>query len=356
MWLYVPGVDSTSPRFVPESGDWISPSSSSSQEPQPFCSVSGKLTPRPFSWRGWRTRYWTRRLSAIPCQTSALSGVEAWISLLLDSPASPTLGPESNRDMKTREPSGRSSLISSNGCGLPWCSSRTCPSSCDSFNLSEKLYLAWATKLRSQYSSRRKKLGPLTSGSGSSSSPTTWPTANSRDGDKWNNRIGVKGRQTNLSGSVTQWPTPTVRDAKNPDREDSGNYQRKVEKGWTIDLGIVAHNWTPPRVEIWQTPGTDSFRSRGGDRKDEMGLDQEARNWESSLPAEMTGMPGGVCWCGNPSCVLPSHKRKLNPWFVEWLMGLPIGWTLPTKLDRNVFDVWVMQSRLCLGLLLSRYS
>ncbi len=29
----------------------------------------------------------------------------------------------------------------------------------------------------------------------------------------------------------------------------------------------------------WQTPQTDSFRSRGGDRKNEMGLDQEARNW-----------------------------------------------------------------------------
>lgn len=30
---------------------------------------------------------------------------------------------------------------------------------------------------------------------------------------------------------------------------------------------------------IWQTPATDSFRSRGGDRKDEMGLDQQARRW-----------------------------------------------------------------------------
>lgn len=29
---------------------------------------------------------------------------------------------------------------------------------------------------------------------------------------------------------------------------------------------------------IWQAPATDSFRSRGGDRKDEMGLDQQARN------------------------------------------------------------------------------
>jgi hypothetical protein len=30
---------------------------------------------------------------------------------------------------------------------------------------------------------------------------------------------------------------------------------------------------------MWQTPATDSFRSRGGDRKDEMGLDQQCRFW-----------------------------------------------------------------------------
>ena len=31
----------------------------------------------------------------------------------------------------------------------------------------------------------------------------------------------------------------------------------------------------------WQTPATDAFRCRGGDRKDEMGLDQEARSWST---------------------------------------------------------------------------
>lgn len=33
----------------------------------------------------------------------------------------------------------------------------------------------------------------------------------------------------------------------------------------------------------WQTPATDAFRSRGGDRKGEMGLDQEARNWSTPI-------------------------------------------------------------------------
>lgn len=36
----------------------------------------------------------------------------------------------------------------------------------------------------------------------------------------------------------------------------------------------------------WQTPAADSFRSRGGDRREEMGLDQQARFWPTpTLPA-----------------------------------------------------------------------
>lgn len=45
------------------------------------------------------------------------------------------------------------------------------------------------------------------------------------------------------------------------DHGDPGN-QRPTLEGMSSD---------------WQTPGTDSFRSRGGDRVDEMGLDQQAR-------------------------------------------------------------------------------
>jgi hypothetical protein len=36
---------------------------------------------------------------------------------------------------------------------------------------------------------------------------------------------------------------------------------------------------------------------------------------------------GKTCWCENPTCDLPSHKRRLNPWFTEALMGFPPDWT-----------------------------
>lgn len=43
------------------------------------------------------------------------------------------------------------------------------------------------------------------------------------------------------------------------------------------------------QVEWWQTPATDSFRSRGGDRKDEMGLDQQARFFPTPAARDYRG-------------------------------------------------------------------
>jgi len=81
----------------------------------------------------------------------------------------------------------------------------------------------------------------------------------------------------------------------------------------------------------WQTPGTDSFRSRGGDRKDEMGLDQQARaGWPTPQAAEAKQVKANKR--GNPSLTTAAGggtetPKRLNPRFVEWLMGFPLGWT-----------------------------
>jgi hypothetical protein len=87
-----------------------------------------------------------------------------------------------------------------------------------------------------------------------------------------------------------------------------------LEQGWTIDLNEQAA-W-------WQTPATDSFRCRGGDRKNEMGLDQQARTSDYFHPAPETPPHGSESLPTSPT-----SRRRLNPNFVDWLMSLPPGWT-----------------------------
>lgn len=169
-----------------------------------------------------------------------------------------------------------------------------------------------------------------------------WPTARAEHSESCGNHPGATD---SLTGATREWATPRTITG------GAESAQRKQELGRTESGGGDLQ----AQVSMWQTPATDSFRSRGGDRKNEMGLDQEARLWPTPVanddqktpeahlamkkrmgerdgvqafhPAPTTTKPGATCWCGNPGCGLRSHKRKLNPWFVEALMGFPPDWT-----------------------------
>lgn len=131
-----------------------------------------------------------------------------------------------------------------------------------------------------------------------------WPTARREDGESCGNHPGAND---SLTGATRNWPTPRTLTGGGESAE------RKKELGRTDAGG----GHLQAATELWQTPATDSFRSRGGDRKDEMGLDQQARSHQDQ--ATPTGPQS--------SETSPTLPRRLNPRFVEWLMGFPIGWT-----------------------------
>lgn len=229
---------------------------------------------------------------------------------------------------------------------------------------------------------------------------TMWPTARQEDGESCGNH---PDQVDSLTGAAYLWPTPNV---PNGGRTSNTSSKRDDGSKRQIDLGAMANLWRTPdtpgaggprnrqdsigeghqvtiaeQAEHWQTPGTDSFRSRGGDRKDEMGLDQEARNWITpnardwksetgsennsydktpNLSRQVYGWwtPHGTrehdtdnsdstylarqvasIFASLPAPPIPdgpqssesdpTSRRRLNPRFVEWLMGFPIGWTEP---------------------------
>jgi DNA (cytosine-5)-methyltransferase 1 len=47
------------------------------------------------------------------------------------------------------------------------------------------------------------------------------------------------------------------------------------------------------------------------------------------------------------------QRRSLNPRFVEWLMGWPIGWTASEPVETGL-SLWLQRSRTALSMLLSR--
>lgn len=111
------------------------------------------------------------------------------------------------------------------------------------------------------------------------------------------------------------WPTASAMDSRGSRNRTSGRSkpESKHHDGVTLCDAIA----------MWETPGvalTEGSRlTRGGSRSSELLLTGQAlaASCPSSVPVQPT--PAGP--------TSSRERRTLNPLFVEWLMGWPIGWT-----------------------------
>lgn len=368
-WLYVPSMSSAS---APASAD----SSSASELPNPeraaSCTWRGKPLP-PLRWsRQWRRGGFIRLLSGLTQELSILDrGVAEFIASLPEIHASPIVRLAGSLAPPMTAGSLTSFCVSSVGAGLVVSSAKTSRGiSTGNSPLSSQDWRAWASALRSESLARRKS-EPVIGAIG----PSSWPTSTTMDS---------RGARNATSGR------------SNPDS--------KHHSGTTLCDAITT----------WQTPATDSFRSRGGDRKWEMGLDQQARmHWTTpqardqrygspdrlnrfgsiaggrNLNDEVTAWPTpaaqevrqgyqqrapgvrsgpsrqkSLTTIALGSRFLPpdqatpaglkssAGRRILNPLFVEWLMGWPIGLSGFERAETGL-SPWLLRMRGSLSQLVS---
>jgi hypothetical protein len=119
-----------------------------------------------------------------------------------------------------------------------------------------------------------------------------WPTPTTQD----NIQIKGKGKRgTTLGGAVRMWPTPTFQDA-----EQAGSPKKR---------SLTLHRAT----QLYPTPGFNDFKSGTG-----------YEHGDKKPTPQLRHLSGGL----------------LNPTWVEWLMGWPLGWTelnpLETGKSRSV--------------------
>ena len=286
-------------------------------------------------------------------------GVASWIAYLRASRASlsPLLGSE--RAMPTPETSGLMSDASSPSPNPQLSFWKMCLERCRISTMSScPSYRAWATPLRRD-SLRRLKSARRTGGSDSSSLP--WPTPDTAP-EAPNKGANVKrwGPEPSLGGVVKNiWATPKV--ATGSYQYSSGDHsklvlnlegqaqmwatpsQRDYKDGssWAIPdsekcLGSPPLGRQAPRSGIggptsspdgptsprrWKTPhgagNVDHSGKMGGGGE----FHKQAVNWQTPRTGDH-GVPGeGKGHGGQPKGL------RLNPRFVEWLMGLPPGYS-----------------------------
>ena len=168
-----------------------------------------------------------------------------------------------------------------------------------------------------------------------------WPTPRASDGSK-----GGSPTNDNLPAEVKRWPTPAARDAKDAGTEPS-QWARH-----TPGLSIQVNMWPTPTVN--GNHNRAEYPTAGGD-----GLETAVKRWptpmahdgarnrvtttaemqretphlwavvqsqaEKNWPTPGASRTGGADSHGQ----MPEAFRGglLNPRWVEWLMGIPIGWT-----------------------------
>jgi len=110
------------------------------------------------------------------------------------------------------------------------------------------------------------------------------------------------------------WPTPTV----------CGNYNRKGASATSGD-GLATAAWKAEKERTWPTPTVAMAKgSSGGALTRKTGKSRENDRLDYAVEGD-------------------AKNGRLNPTWIEWLMGWPLGWTELKPLETGRFHEWLRQ-------------
>ena len=328
----------------------------------------------------WKRDSWTQHLSGRILRPSfGQSFVTAWTSSLEVIPASHSQQQGSDSDETTLDTSGLGSQMEFVICDHESASLKT--SKDTSASDSERSLANWKAlviKRRGEYS-QRVKSAHLTNASECSS----WPTAKARD---WKDTMGCsldavnpdgthRNRRDRLVGAIAaeihgqavpvshstdgnrqeSWATPNTMDclpsrsyeamkrqATNGERKNRtkpGNLREQIDPLMCQaykDAQAEANQWATPRAGKTTDENPESWQKRAdAGQVATMPLTAQVKAW--ATPRTPTGGPEsaqrkqelGRKTSGGGD-LASQASGKLNPRWVETLMGLPVGWTMPS--------------------------
>ena len=324
-WLYVPR---PSYQSAPEPEDLTSGLNWRAQLLASSVTWNGKPSRSPTWLRRFNTVSWMTPLFGAICEPfEASRGADRWIGLLAASRANPIAPRENASAPATNGTSGPTPPGSSKKSDPAASSWRTFQESQGiTTDESNRTYEQWVTGLRKDYSRRlrsaRRRL---------ESDCLSWRTPAAMDGEGGvlrprEDQDMTKMLAYSLRDQAGNWPTPLDNDSRDH-MTFGGGYlklagatrQWPTAKATDGEKEPGAHRQGDPSLpsaaRLFPTPTVTSKNGFDGPNKK-----NPSRDWEVySRLARMTSKPGHEC---SPKC------RRLNPLFVEKLMGWPGGWTL----------------------------
>lgn len=314
MWLYVPSA------CVPASEG--STSASELPNPERVASLTWRGKPaRPqVLSRAWKRGGFIRLLSGLTCELSTLEhGAARWIASCLAIPAKETALPESALAKPTTVGCSTGRSRSSIKAGLLCSSARTCRgTSAGNLRSLSQHWSDWAAALRAEFSARVRS-EPATGASGSSS----WPTACVTDSNGARNATSGRSDPNSkhhagvtLNDAIWMWATPQARDHF-PAHTKEYVAAKKAQGHGMRNLNDEAAQWPTPMAG---SAGTDTYNAAGN--SDFSRKAEELAKGVRAFAMTDLSLPDRPTPSGEKSSEV---RRRLNPLFVEWLMGWPEG-------------------------------
>jgi len=345
------------------------------------------------SWRGkdslsrtwlqrWKRENWIQHLSSRTLNNSHTeSFVDKWTSYLADSRANPSVVQDSVKQLMTLDTCSHTSEMESGTADLELFSSKMLEESSQPrlgtenqfSNMSSENWKDWVTEQRQEYSQRKKSAHLIRE---SESSSLGWPTARTSDAEggridtemtdqgfkskrhRSNQTFGAKLRDAvETHEEQKNWSTPTVMDTANIQKPRKKN----PSGGQKPPLCQEVKNWPTATTRDWKDTNSTVPPSRAnpskqtlGQRVAYIGLQDQAKLNTNGKSQESQKWPTPRANKVHPQITeenrehLANRKKsnleediaghcgkatgKLNPNWVEHLMGLPVGWTqLPTE-------------------------
>jgi hypothetical protein len=164
------------------------------------------------------------------------------------------------------------------------------------------------------------------------SAQVLWPTPVASDTSSRSKPYAQGGTPLSLA---VKWPTPTV----------CGNYNKAGLSAKSGDgLATAVKNWPTPTATLGTKGGrvTPQKSREGGTLIEAV----SSRTWRTPNTVDAKG---GTRRPGTDSQVQLCHQvgGSLNPMWVEWLMGWPLGWTDLKPLATDKFRQWQQQHGGC---------
>ena len=323
MWIHIPKTSSASTQEEVDSTldlDWLFPMLEQS--------VTWRETSHPAAYWSKRCKqvYWMMHLfGQIPTPSMASRGVEKWIGSLEDSPVNHGQSQEQKKEQKTNDGFGTTSnelLAKYDPKESSW---KTCQVSL--LDTESTPYLERFPNWGMTQDGVMSKL-PMSELPTVGQESSSWRTSAASDGEG-----GVKEMRKGLNSQyklrdhsanvVANWMTPNTMDALPPKSLESMKKQfQGVRKGRKSPSNLREQVIPQLHPKAWSTPSTRDWKGSSPNSHRTANLDWQTEHaiWMSSPqdPNQKSGKESGKKDQTSPQ---PWKSLRLNPMFVEWLMG-----------------------------------